>query len=253
LSAIENIWPGFLQPMALPLTLILFPALAAVVGGILVEWISISKQFLSNIYHFSGGLVLGIVGIQLMPEVIQHHQEWLIILFFLLGGSMFLLVDWLTDFIPETLGISLKKNTPWPLFFGLAIDLVTDGMLIASGSNVQALGFSLAFASAIVSLPEAFAANASFKRRGFSNRKLTGMAVVQGLLMIVGVPLGYWIVHGHPKFYTYLVISFTAGFLATLLAEEVLPRAHTEKDARFSAFLFLFGFALIAYVAAYIG
>ena len=84
LQNIQSIWPAFLQPMARPLTLILLPALAAVVGGILVDFINISQELLVMIYHFSGGMILAIVGIQLMPEVIHHPQEWLIILFFIM-------------------------------------------------------------------------------------------------------------------------------------------------------------------------
>ena len=239
--------------MSKALTLILLPALFTVIGGALVVFVNISKRLLIFIYHFSAGLVLGIVGIELVPEFIKHDLEWLIILIFVVGGAFFILVDWLTDYVRETLGVSGDKKSPWAIFAGLTVDLLSDGMLIASGSTIGNLGFPLAVATAVVAFPEAFTSNAAFKRRGWRGWKLVALSFVQGILMILGVPIGYFIVHGRPQIYTYSVLSFTAGFLSVLLAEEVLPRAHQGSEARLGAFLFLLGFAAVAMVSSYIG
>ena len=251
---LQNILPGFLQPMSGALSLILLPAAATVIGGLLVLLFNVSQKLMTNIFHFAAGLLLGIVGIELIPEFIKHPQEWLIILIFVIGGAAFLLVDWLTDLVSEKLDLGSKKGkSPWIIFMGMSIDLLSDGMLIASGASLGNLGFPLAIATAVVALPEAFTSAAVFKKRGFGTWKLVGIAFAQAFFQILGVPIGYLIVHGHPEIFTYGLLSFTAGFLSVMLTEEMLPRAHEGKDARLGAFLFLIGFAVVALVSAYIG
>ncbi len=250
---LQGILPGFLQPMAPMLSLVLIPALATVVGGLLVLVFNISSKLMMYLFHFSSGLLMGIIGIELVPEFIKHNLEWLIILIFVIGGAFFVLVDWLTDLVQEKLLETPKKKSPWTIFLGLSVDLLSDGMLIASGSTLGNLGLPLAIATAIVALPEAFTSNAAFKKRNFGTWKLTGLAFAQAIIQILGVPIGYLIVHGRPQIFTFGVISFTAGYLAVLLAEEMLPRAHESKEIRLGAFLFLIGFAAVASVSAYIG
>ncbi len=239
--------------MAQPLMLILIPAAAALLGGALVEFIPISKRFLSFVFHFSSGVLLGIIGIELIPEFLKADAQWIILVMFALGGGFYLIVDWATEFVNETIGDEDKGKSPWVVFLGLAVDLVTDGVLIASGSTIQNLGFPLAIASAIVAFPEGFTAIASLKRKGIQRGTRILLEIAQPLLMIAGVPLGFLIVHGRPPVFAYSAMAFTAGFLAVLLVEEIIPRSHRGKDARLAAGLFVLGFILVAAASDYIG
>ncbi len=243
----------FLGPMARPLMLILIPAAAALIGGVLVEFVPISKRFLSFVFHFSSGVLMGIIGIELIPEFLKAKTQWIILLFFVIGGIFYIFVDWLTEFVNETLGEGDSGKSPWVVFLGLAVDLLTDGVLISSGSTIQNLGFPLAIASAIVAFPEGFTAIASLKRKGIQRGMRILLEISQPVLMILGVPLGFFIVHGRPPVFAYSAMSFTAGFLAVLLVEEIIPRSHRGKDARLAAGLFVLGFIMVAAASDYIG
>ncbi len=249
ISAISD----FLGPMARPLTLILIPATAALIGGVLVEFLPISKRFLSLVLHFSSGVIMGIIGIELVPEFLKAQTQWIILLFFIVGGAFFLFVDWLTEFVNETLGDEFTGKSPWVVFLGLAVDLITDGILISSGSTIKNLGFPLAVASAIVAFPEGFTAIASLKRKNVKRSQRIMLEIAQPLLMIAGVPLGFFIVHGRPQIFAYSAMAFTAGFLAVLLVEEIVPRSHRGSDARLAAGLFVLGFIVVAAASDYIG
>ncbi len=249
ISAIQD----FLGPMARPLTLILIPAAAALVGGVLVEFIPISKRFLSFVFHFSSGVLMGIIGVELIPEFLKADTQWIILLMFVIGGGFFLFVDWATEFVNETIGGQDKGKSPYVVFLGLAVDLVTDGVLIASGSTIQSLGFPLAIATAIVALPEGFTAIASLKRKGIQRGRRILLEIAQPLLMIAGVPLGFLITHGRPPVFAYSAMAFTAGFLAVLLVEEIVPRSHRGKEARLAAALFVLGFIVVAAASDYLG
>ena len=163
------------------------------------------------------------------------------------------MVNWLTDLVGEKEGSKPQKKSPWVIFIGMSFDLLSDGMLIAAGSNLGGLGFPLAIATAIVALPEAFTSTAVFKRQNFGTWGVVGLAFAQAAIQIIGVPVGFLIVHGHAQIFTYGLLSFTAGFLSTLLVEEMIPRAHAGKEARLGALLFLLGFAMVAMVSQYIG
>ncbi len=249
ISTISN----FLGPMARPLFLILIPAVATLAGGVLVEFIPISKRFLSFVFHFSSGVLMGIIGIELVPQFLKAQTQWIILLFFVLGGGFFLFVDWLTEFVNETLGDDDSGKSPWVVFLGMAVDLLSDGILIASGSTIQNLGLPLAIASAIADFPEGFTAIASLKRKNVKRGTRILLEIAQPLLMIAGVPLGFLIVHGRPPVFAYSTIAFTAGFLSVLLVEELIPRSHRRNEARLAAGLFVLGFIIVAAASDYIG
>ncbi|MDP8922112.1 MAG: hypothetical protein M3O34_04460 [Chloroflexota bacterium] len=70
---------------------------------------------------------------------------------------------------------------------------------------------------------------------------------------MLGTTIGYWGVRGQPEIVKLSLLAFTAGILATVVVEEMVPEAHKEEDARLAALVFVGGFALFALIATYFG
>ena len=234
------------------LMLALMPTATALIGGLLVEIFRISPRILDLAMHTAAGVVFGIVGVELIPEMLKYRPEWLVILIFLAGGAVFLLIDWFTDLIEDMVSEQGVRNAPWVIFLGIGFNLLTDGIMIVAGENIAGFGLSLAIATAVVEFPETFATMAAFKRRGISRRWRIPLSIALAILIMLGAAAGYWLVHGRPQIVVYGTLAFTAGFLALLMADEILPSAHQEGNKRWSAFLFVLGFAAVALVSHYI-
>ncbi len=63
------------------------PALAAFAGGGLAELFRVSARALSLALHLAAGIVLAVVGLELMPEVLNASAPWLPLLAFVAGGA----------------------------------------------------------------------------------------------------------------------------------------------------------------------
>jgi ZIP family zinc transporter len=78
----------FLQVLALAVA-----PVGAVAGGLLAEWLDVSRWRLSLALHAAAGILLGIVAVELLPEALRAESRVAIFLAFALGGGAFILAD----------------------------------------------------------------------------------------------------------------------------------------------------------------
>ena len=55
------------------LSLVLLPAGGNFLGGLLAEFINVSQRVLSLALHAAAGIVLAVVGVELMPRVLEAN------------------------------------------------------------------------------------------------------------------------------------------------------------------------------------
>lgn len=73
--------------------------------------------------------------------------------------------------------------------------------------------------------------------------------------MFVGATVGYFALRGAPEIVQMSILFFTAGFLTTVVVEELVPEAHEtleEGEGRLAPLFFVGGFALFALISAYL-
>jgi zinc transporter, ZIP family len=75
------------------LALTALPALGNFVGGLVAEVFPASPRTLSLALHAAAGVLLAVVGVELMPQALGAEAPWVVILAFVLGGVFFLLLD----------------------------------------------------------------------------------------------------------------------------------------------------------------
>lgn len=129
------------------LQVLLFAAMPAVgnfLGGITAEMRDVSDKTLSLALHFAAGIILAVVGIELMPQALEVKQPWIPILAFIAGGVAFVLLSKSIDYVKSRFG-GTGSSAAWGIYFGVAVDLFSDGIMIGTGTTVgTSLGLLLA-------------------------------------------------------------------------------------------------------------
>ena len=148
----------------------LLPALGTFTGGTLVEFFKISRQTYSLALHAATGIIFAVISVVLIPQALKASTPWIVILAFVLGGIFFITIDKLINFVQGRLGTD-QSTAAWAIFFGVAIDSFTDGLMIGAGSliNIQ-LGLFVALGVVSADIPEGFATIAAFKEKGIKKR-----------------------------------------------------------------------------------
>ena len=237
------------------LLLAALPAVGNFIGGLLSETITVSRRVLSLSLHLAAGIVLGVVGLELMPRALSHgDQPWIVLTAFVLGGLFFVVVDKGIGIIRARAHGDVRNASAWAIYFGVAVDLFSDGIMIGAGSTISlGIGLLLALGQVPADLPEGFATIATFKSRGFSRKTRLLLSASFAVPILLGTAIGYFAVRGQPEIVKYSLLAFTAGILLVVVIEEMLGEAHEEKDEPLSAMLLVGGFASFGLISAYLG
>jgi zinc transporter, ZIP family len=227
------------------------PAFGNFVGAVLAEIFPVSQKMLSLALHAAVGVVLAVVAVELMPQVLAGTEPWIVVLCFLTGGGGSMLLDKATDFISSRTGTGCESG-PWALYAGVAVDLLSDGLLIGTGSTLSfSLGLLLAIGQVPADIPEGFSSIATFKNQGVSRRMRMLLAVSFVVPIFLGATLGYWVMQGLPAVFKFMTLAFIAGILITVAIEEIVPLAHKGKESRWASLSLVGGFALFLLISAY--
>lgn len=241
------------------LLLCLLPIGGNVAGGLLAEVIPVSRRTLSLALHAAAGIILAVVALEIMPEAMAATRPWIPIAALVAGCVAFLLLDSMIHLVRHRVSgtehqTDEQSGAGWAIFFGVAVDLFADGVIIGTGTTISAgLGLMLAIAQVPADLPEGFATIASFKAQGLARVRRIALSLMFALPILIGAAIGYYGVRNAPEIAKLSLLAFTAGILLTIVVEEIIPEAHEDGEARFAALVFIGGFALFAVISAYGG
>jgi len=227
------------------------PALSNLAGGVIAEFMPVSKRTLSLALHLATGIVIGVVGLELAPEAFEASPLVVPILAFTGGGIVFLAFEHVTD---KHLVSSPEDSGAWSVFGAVSLDLFSDGVMIGTATLIDpTLGLLLAIGQAPADLPEGFAAVATFKGTRMTRRRRLGLALAFAIPIVLGATIGYWALRPAPFLVQASVLALTGGTLLAVVIEEVIPQAHQEVDSRFAAGMVVVGFALFALLSIPLG
>lgn len=241
---------------AAALLLALMPAGGNLAGGLLAESVRVSQRALSFALHGAAGIVLAVLGLELMPEALSTGPAWVMLLAFMAGGVFAVLMDKALEVIRTRAGdVRGEPATtgPWSIFFGVSIDLFSDGIMIGTGSVVDpSLGLLLALAQVPADVPEGFATIATFKTAGLPRAKRLLVSASFAIPIVLGTAIGYWGMRGQSDAVKFALLAFTAGILLTVAVEEIVVQAHDSgEDSSWASLFLVGGFALFAAITVY--
>jgi ZIP family zinc transporter len=233
------------------LALALMPAVGNFAGGGLAEVIPTSPRMLSRALHMASGIVLAVIGVELMPTALSGSAPpWAIVLGFCSGGAFYVLLAWCIDRLQ---GGDEEAAGAWMIYAAVATDLFSDGLMIGVGSVVSfSLALILAIGQVTADVPEGFATIANFKDKGETRTRRLLLSASFVLPCLLGATIGYWLLRGGSETLQLAGLAFTAGILVLAAVEDMLQEAHeAAEDSRLSAAFFVGGFALFTLVASY--
>jgi ZIP family zinc transporter len=229
------------------------PAAGNLIGGFAAEFLDLQRKYLSQALHLAAGILIGVVGLELMPESLKAEPPWAAVLAFMIGAVGFITLDMYIDRAREKFSEVKKYSSVIFIYLSVAIDLLTDGIIISTAALINfKLGLFLAFAQVIADFPEGFATSIVLKSKipKFRYRFLLMLAFF--IPVYVGAIFGYTILkHSHDTV-KYIILAFAAGILLTITMEKILKEAHKIKDTYSEALMFILGFALFALATSYL-
>jgi ZIP family zinc transporter len=218
------------------------------------ELIPLSERKLSLALHLAAGIVLAVVGLELMPEALAATPAWVPILAFVGGGAFFMALEKTIGFIQGRLAGGTRSAAPLAIFSGVSLDLFSDGIMIGTGTVLDpALGLLLAVGQVPADIPEGFAAVATLRRAGIARARRIAMAAAFAVPIFAGATLGYFALRIAPEILTLSVLAMTGGALISVVIEEMVGEAHEGQTSRMGPLFLTGGFAIFALISAYLG
>jgi ZIP family zinc transporter len=243
-----------LEGFALVLALAALPAAGNLLGGLAAETFDVSERALSLALHLAAGIVLAVVGLELMPQALAANPPWVPIAAFVAGGAAFIGLDRAIGYVQARTGAREESKGPLAIFSGVSIDLFSDGVMIGTGTVINpALGLLLALGQVPADIPEGFAAVATLRRAAISRRTRILMALSFAIPIALGATLGYFSLRNAPDLVTLSVLAVTGGALTSVVVEEMLTEAHEGDTSRLGPVALTAGFAIFALVSVYVG
>lgn len=238
---------------ALVLALAALPAAGNFLGGLAAEVVDVSERVLSLALHLAAGIVLAVVGLELMPEALRASPSWVPILAFVVGGAFFIGIERLIGLIQGRLGGGKEATGPLAIFSGVSLDLFSDGVMIGTATVLNpGLGLLLALGQVPADVPEGFAAVATLRRAGIRRSTRVLMALSFTIPILLGAAIGFFALREAPEILTLSVLALTGGALTSVVIEEMITEAHQGETSDLDPIALTAGFALFALISVYL-
>lgn len=252
----DNGWyaPVVFGDFLIVLGLAALPAAGNFFGGMLAELFNVSGRTLSLALHLAAGIVLAVVGLELMPEALEAEPPWVPLLAFTGGGAVFIGLDRAIGYVQARMGGGERQAGALAIFSGVSMDLFSDGVMIGTATVLNpALGLLLALGQVPADVPEGFAAVATLRNAGMSRKRRILMAAGFAVPILLGAALGFLALRQAPEIVTLSVLALTGGALTAVVVEEMVSEAHEGETSRIGPIFLTLGFALFAAISVYFG
>lgn len=231
------------------LGLALLPAVGNFAGGVLAEVWKPSARVLSAALHAAVGIMLAIVATELLPEASAVLSGWVVGTAFVMGGVLYLAIE---AGAQRLAGAKRGGKRMWLIYAAVAIDLLSDGLMIGSGGAVAtALALKLAVGQVLADVPEGYAAGASFRANDVPRGKRLLMLASFAIPVLLAATFAHLVLRNASDLWKFGALAVIAGLLSLAAIEDLLGEAHEHgADSKAAAMSFVAGFALFVFVSA---
>jgi ZIP family zinc transporter len=260
--------PSFidLNPIIQALLATSFTWLITAVGASLVFLLKgMNRKIFDGMLGFAAGVMLAASYWSLLSPALElsSKQElipWFpVAIGFLLGGIFIKIIDKIIPHIHPNLppvtaeGPTTKLKKSNLLVLAITIHNIPEGLAIGVAFGAASLGLPEATLGAAISLaigiglqnfPEGFAVSMPLKQEGYSGRKSFFCGQLSASVEPVAGILGVLFVFIAQPLLPY-ILSFAAGAMIFVVAEEVIPESHRRGNIDFATLFLLFGFVLM--------
>ena len=229
----------------------------ATVIGSLIGFIfkNISHKFSDIILSFAAGVMLAAAVLGLIIPSLEYGGKYgiLVTVAGIFAGAVCLnLIDKLVPHLHKIVGVEPEShhnaNLSKVLLFVLAIAIhnlpegIAAGVGFGSGDTTQAL--IIAGGIALQNIPEGMVIIAPMLAAGISPRKTFILAMITGLVEVVGTLIGYFAVSISTAILPF-AIAFAGGTMLYVISDEMIPETHAHGSERGATYALLIGFCVM--------
>ena len=210
------------------------PAFGIIIGSILAESIRTPKWLIGASLHTTAGVAIALVSISILPRLLGTMPVWLISVAFLAGAGISVLIAhiWGAFHYRSRTG----NTSAWMVCMAVVTDLVSDGLMVGSGTAVVAqLGFLFAATQSIANIPGGFAATANLRDDEVSRARRMALSFSMLIPAIVSALFGYYGLRGAGSLVQGMVLSVFVGILLLATIEDVIPQGDEPNPARWAS------------------
>lgn len=229
----------------------------ATVIGSLIGFIfkNISHKFSDIILSFAAGVMLAAAVLGLIVPSLEYGGKYGILITvagIFVGAVCLNLIDKLVPHLHKIVGVEPEShhnaNLSKVLLFVLAIAIhnlpegIAAGVGFGSGDTTQAL--IIAGGIALQNIPEGMVIIAPMLAAGISPRKTFILAMITGLVEVVGTLIGYFAVSISTAILPF-ALAFAGGTMLYVISDEMIPETHAHGSERGATYALLIGFCVM--------
>ena len=229
----------------------------ATVIGSLIGFIfkNISHKFSDIVLSFAAGVMLAAAVLGLIIPSLEYGGKYgiLITVAGIFAGAVCLnLIDKLVPHLHKIVGVEPEShhnaNLSKVLLFVLAIAIhnlpegIAAGVGFGSGDTTQAL--IIAGGIALQNIPEGMVIIAPMLAAGIRPGKTFILAMITGLVEVVGTLIGYFAVSISTAILPF-ALAFAGGTMLYVISDEMIPETHAHGIERGATYALLIGFCVM--------
>ena len=229
---------------------------ATVIGALIgFAFENISHKFSDIVLSFAAGVMLSAAVIGLILPSVEYGGKYglFITVAGVFAGAVVLnLIDKLVPHLHKMAGADIEehRNTNLSkvlLFVGaIAIHNLPEGIAagvgFGSGNDAQAL--VIAGGIALQNIPEGMVIIAPMLAAGVKPRRTFVIAMMTGLVEVVGTLIGYFAVSVATAILPF-ALAFAGGTMLYVISDEMIPETHAHGSERGATYALLIGFCLM--------
>ena len=227
-------------------------AVGAIIGFIFRK---ISHKFSDIVLAFAAGIMLAAAVLGLIVPSLEYGGKYGIVITVvgIFAGAVCLnLIDKLVPHLHKLAGSDSEahknKDLSRILLFVTAIAIhnlpegIAAGVGFGSGDVSQAL--LIAGGIALQNIPEGMVIIAPMLSVGVSPKKTLGIALITGLVEVVGTLIGYFAVSVASAILPF-ALAFAGGTMLYVISDEMIPETHAHGHERGATYSLLIGFCVM--------
>lgn len=199
--------------------------LAAAVMGLIIPSIDLGGKY--GLIVTVSGVFLGAVCINIIDKITPHLHK-------MIGYN----------FEDNTKNIRLNKVLLF--IIAIAIHNLPEGFAagVSFGGGDASRGIVISLSIALQNIPEGMIIIAPLLSAGVSKRKTFIIALITGLIEVLGTLIGFFAVSAVSHILPF-ALAFAGGTMLYIVSDEMIPETHSHGSERFATFSLILGFCLM--------
>lgn len=216
-----------------------------------------SHKFNDIVLSFAAGVMLAAAVIGLILPSLEfggRHSILITVVGLFCGAVCLNLIDKLVPHLHKITGIDQEQHPDKTaqlnrvLLFVIAIAIhnlpegIAAGVSFGTGDQLQAL--TVAGGIALQNIPEGMVIIAPMLASGMSQRRTFVIAMMTGVVEVLGTLLGYFAVSLSTAILPF-ALAFAGGTMLYVISDEMIPETHAHGNERGATYALLVGFSLM--------